>query len=131
MAANNERVASQLNGLRRLCVAGEKGFEVVAANVSNRGLKVLLKSYAQQRASFVVALQDEIESLGGSWSERRSARGVIHRGRINIFAALTIGTQSMHTARGLPIALAQVLQVVVVLGMLVADAFARRWWSSP
>ncbi len=91
MAANNKRVASQLNGLRRLCVAGEKGFEVVAGNVSNRGLKVLLKSYAQQRAGFVRALQDEIKSLGGSWSERRSVRGVIHRGRINIVAALTIG----------------------------------------
>lgn len=89
--ADNKRVANQLNGLRRLCVAGEKGFEVVAANVSNRGLKVLLKSYAQQRASFVIALQDEIKALGGSWSERRSVRGVIHRGRINIFAALTIG----------------------------------------
>jgi ABC-type uncharacterized transport system permease subunit len=44
------------------------------------------------------------------------------------FAVLTIGTQSMHTGLGLPIALAQVLQVVVILVVLVADALARRWW---
>ena len=44
------------------------------------------------------------------------------------FAILTIGTQSMHSGLGLPIALSQVLQVVVILVVLVADALARRWW---
>jgi general nucleoside transport system permease protein len=44
------------------------------------------------------------------------------------FAILTIGTQSMHSGLGLPIALAQVLQVIVILVVLVADALARRWW---
>jgi general nucleoside transport system permease protein len=42
------------------------------------------------------------------------------------FAILTIGTQSMHST--LPIALSQVLQVIVILVVLVADALARRWW---
>jgi simple sugar transport system permease protein len=46
------------------------------------------------------------------------------------FAILTIGAQSMHTSLGLPIALSQVLQVVVILVVLVADALARRWWPS-
>jgi general nucleoside transport system permease protein len=44
------------------------------------------------------------------------------------FAILTIGTQSMHSGLGLPIALSQVLQVVVILVVLVADALARRSW---
>jgi general nucleoside transport system permease protein len=43
-------------------------------------------------------------------------------------AILTIGTQSMHSGLGLPMALSQVLQVVVILVVLVADALARRWW---
>jgi general nucleoside transport system permease protein len=47
------------------------------------------------------------------------------------FAILTIGTQSMHTALGLPLALSQVLHVVVILVVLVADALARRWWPGP
>jgi ABC-type uncharacterized transport system permease subunit len=47
------------------------------------------------------------------------------------FAILTIGAQSMHTSLGLPIALSQVLQVVVILVVLVADTLARRWWPSP
>jgi general nucleoside transport system permease protein len=44
------------------------------------------------------------------------------------FAVLTIGTQSMHSAMGLPAALSQVLQVAVILAVLVADALARRRW---
>jgi simple sugar transport system permease protein len=47
------------------------------------------------------------------------------------FAILMIGAQSMHTSLGLPIALSQVLHVVVILVVLVADALARRWWPSP
>jgi simple sugar transport system permease protein len=46
------------------------------------------------------------------------------------FAVLTIGTQSMHSVMGLPIALAQVLQVTIILLVLVADALARRWWPA-
>jgi general nucleoside transport system permease protein len=44
------------------------------------------------------------------------------------FAALTIGTQAMHSAHGLPASLAQVLQVTVILVTLGADALARRRW---
>jgi ABC-type uncharacterized transport system permease subunit len=44
------------------------------------------------------------------------------------FAILTIGAQSMHSGLGLPITLAQVLQVVVILVVLAVDALARRWW---
>lgn len=84
----------RLNRLYRLCRAGEKGFEVVARNASNRGLKVVLKSYAQQRAQFANELGEEILRLGGEVSERRSFRGVVHRGRIEIRAALTIGAHN-------------------------------------
>ena len=43
------------------------------------------------------------------------------------FAALSIGAQSMHGVFGLPIALAQVIQAMVVLFILGADALARLW----
>jgi uncharacterized protein (TIGR02284 family) len=91
MATSDRTLIRKLNRLHRICVAGELGFEVVAKNLSNRGLKVVIKSYAQQRTRFAAELKEEIERLGGQVSERRSVRGVIHRGRIDIFAALTIG----------------------------------------
>lgn len=95
MSANNRRLVRTLNRLHRICRAGARGFEVVAANVSNRGLKVLLKTYAQQRAQFAGELEEEILRLGGEVSNRRSIRGIIHRGRIDIKATLTIGPQNV------------------------------------
>jgi ABC-type uncharacterized transport system permease subunit len=44
------------------------------------------------------------------------------------FAALTNGAQTMHSVYGLPISLAQVIQGLIVLFVLAADALARRWW---
>lgn len=98
MAANNQAIARKLNRLYRFCRAGERGFLVVSENASNRGLKVVLKSYAQQRATFAKELKEEIQRLGGQFSERRSIRGIIHRGRINIRAALTIGPHNVENA---------------------------------
>jgi simple sugar transport system permease protein len=43
------------------------------------------------------------------------------------FAVLSIGAQSMHGVYGLPIALAQVIQALVVLLILGADALVRLW----
>lgn len=95
MAANNRSVARSLNRLYRLCKAGEKGFLVVSENVQNRGLKVILRSYARQRATFADELKAELQRLGDQISERRSIRGIIHRGRISIRAALTIGPHNV------------------------------------
>ncbi len=44
------------------------------------------------------------------------------------FAALSNGAQTMHSVYGLPISLAQVIQGLIVLFVLAADALARRWW---
>lgn len=42
------------------------------------------------------------------------------------FAILSIGAQTMHSVYGLPVALAQMVQALVVLFVLIADALARR-----
>lgn len=93
--ANNRAVIRKLNRLYRFCKAGERGFMVVSENARNRGLKVVLKSSAQQRETFAKELKEEIQRLGGQISERRSIRGIIHRGRISIRAALTIGPHNV------------------------------------
>ena len=95
MTASNRQLVGTLNRLYRLCQAGARGFEVVAENVSNRGLKVLLKTYGQQRAQFARELEEAIHDLGGETSRRRSIRGIVHRGRIDIKATLTIGQQDV------------------------------------
>src|SRR3972149_6522277 len=97
MTSANQKALRRLNYLYQICKAGERGFGVVAANVANRGLKLILKTCAQQRARFADELKGEIQRLGGAVSEQGILLllGVIHRGRIDIFATLTIGAQNV------------------------------------
>ena len=98
MADSDNRVVRLSNSLHRFCKAGEKGFEVVAENARNRGLKMVLKTYAQQRAEFADELEGEIKRFGGEVSKRESIRGLIHRGRIDIVATLTIGDHNVENS---------------------------------
>lgn len=92
MAASEQRqVLSTLNRLIRLCIASEKGFNVSAENVKNRGLQVLFKTYAQERAHFAKTLRQMVVERGGEAAEGGGLLAAAHRGWINIKAAMTIG----------------------------------------
>jgi uncharacterized protein (TIGR02284 family) len=96
---SNRRTLQALSSLYRIVEAGERGYATSAANVNNRGLKLLFKSFAQQRANFKTVIFAEMQHLGGHVRLPRnrltSALAVIHRGRIDIFAALTIGEENV------------------------------------
>jgi uncharacterized protein (TIGR02284 family) len=81
--------------LYKIVEAGERGYAVVAANVSNHALKILYRSYAQQRFQFKEEIFAEIQRLGGHARPRDNFLGLVHRGRIDIFAALTIGAENV------------------------------------
>ncbi len=90
---NDKQANKILNRLIRVSKDGEAGFRVASESVRNRGLKALFKSYAQQRAQFVQDLQTEVERRGYSPRQKGSFLASIHRGWINIKAAMTIGPQ--------------------------------------
>lgn len=92
--ADNRQTINTLNRLVRLCNASEKGFSVAAENVKNRGLKVMFKSYAQERAKWADAWREEVKELEGEPAEGSGLLAAAHRGWINIKAAMTIGQQS-------------------------------------
>lgn len=88
---SNQETIRTLQQLHKLCKAGERGFNIIGKTVNNRGLKVMLKTYAQQRRQMADELRSLIETMGGAVSTRRSIRGTIHRGRIAIMTTLAIG----------------------------------------
>jgi len=90
MLASNPTIAT-LNQLIRLSIAAELGFETAAEHVKNRGLKLYLKRYAQQRAHFVDELHQELTRWGGTMRIARNPLAALHRGWIDIKAALVIG----------------------------------------
>lgn len=91
MASTTTQTVSRLNSLIRLNEASERGFVTAAEHVKNRGLKILLKNYAEQRAQFGEELRTLVTQLGGKVTERSNPWGTIHRGWIDIMATLTIG----------------------------------------
>jgi uncharacterized protein (TIGR02284 family) len=89
---NDLAVIKALSYLCRIVEAGERGYAVSASNVNNQGLKILLKSHAQQRSRFKSEILAELHHLGDDGLKlRNSIRGILHRGRINIFSALSTG----------------------------------------
>mgnify|MGYP000377393535 CR=1 FL=1 len=90
MATTNQQVLRTLRRLYRIVEAGERGFATAATNANSPGLKLLFKSYAQQRANFKAEILAEFHRLGGQGTPRSSILGAVHRGRVAIFAAMTI-----------------------------------------
>lgn len=92
---NTLSARNALISLYKIVEAGEKGYAVVASNVKNRALKILFQSYSQQRRQFKEEIFQEIQRLGGDTRPKDSILGMIHRGRIDIFATLTIGDENV------------------------------------
>lgn len=84
-----------LNKLIRLNKNSEEGFRVAAESVQNRGLKALLKAYAQQRHQFRTELEEMVLHLNGRPYDRSSKIGGLHRGWIVIKGSLTIGSNNV------------------------------------
>ena len=94
MKQMNGRARRALNHLYLILDAGERGYAMAAANVNNRALKMLFRTYARQRADFKAELQGQTPGLRIPIYSLVGFLAMIHRGRISIFAALTIGEQN-------------------------------------
>ena len=87
--ASNEGVISTLNNLIETCRDGQNGFQTAAEGVERSELKTLFHGYSQQRARFVGELQDEVRRLGGDPEDSGSVAATLHRGWMDIKAAVT------------------------------------------
>src|ERR1044071_256146 len=85
----NDNVISTINNLIETCKDGEQGFRTAADGVKRSDLRTLFLTYSQQRAQFAAELQSEVRHLGGDPEETGSVAASLHRGWINIKAAVT------------------------------------------
>jgi uncharacterized protein (TIGR02284 family) len=92
--ASTEQVVSTLNSLIETCRDGQDGFKSAAEGVKNEELKELFHSYSRERAGFAGELQDEVRRLGGDTQKSGSVTASLHRGWMDIRAAVTGGEES-------------------------------------
>jgi len=89
MATDRDNAISTLNNLIETCKDGQQGFEAAAEGVKSSELKTLFRTYSHQRAEFARELQHEVNRLGGDATRTGSFAATLHRGWINIKAAVT------------------------------------------
>jgi len=95
MNTTDRSVIRTLGQLYKIVEAGERGYVNAAANVKNRAIKMLFKAYAQKRAGFKEEIFLEMQLRGAIDRPSSSILGAIHRGRVTIFAAMTIGEENI------------------------------------
>lgn len=77
-----------LNILIDACKNGEKGFREAAEGVNNAYHQVRLNEYARHRAMFASELQALVRKLGGDPDRKGTVVGSLHRGWMNLKAAI-------------------------------------------
>ena len=80
-----------INQLIETSLDGELGYRTAAEHVHNVQLQSVFTDYAKQRALFAHQLQAEVERLGGSAASSGSLTAALHRGWIDVKAALSRG----------------------------------------
>ena len=83
-----QRIATVLNGCIEVCIDGEKNYAIAAANVRNHAFKEMLQHHSDQRASFVLQLQDELIKLGFMPENEGTVVGSVRRGAMAARRAL-------------------------------------------
>ena len=89
----SETIASTLNSLIETCKDGQEGFRVAASDVKNADLKTLFSEFSLQRSQFVGELQTLVRTLGEDMEKTSSVAGAVHRGWINLKAAISSGDE--------------------------------------
>ncbi len=73
------RVAALLNGCIEVCIDGQKTYAIAAANVRNPLFKQMLQRHSDQRADFVIRLQETLTKLGLAPENEGTVRGMARR----------------------------------------------------
>lgn len=88
----NDNIIDELNRLIDANKNAEEGLRGASETVKNSELETLFGGYAKQHARFADELQDEVRRLGGTASTSGTIGGVVHRGWMDVKAALTGGS---------------------------------------
>lgn len=89
MKMTNEKTLSTLNDLIEICKDGQHGFKTAAEDAKDADLARVFTEFSAQRTSFIAELQDRVRSLGGDPEKSGSVSGSLHRGWIDMKAAIS------------------------------------------
>ena len=83
-----DELVADLNTLIAICRDGERGYRTVAKVIEPTQYHTLFTEYSEQRHRFATELQAAVNQLGGIPGKSGDLAGSIHRGWINLKAAV-------------------------------------------
>lgn len=89
MASIDEDAVITLNVLIETCKDGELGFRTAADDTRSTEAQHMFRALARERAELASALQREVQRLGGIPASTGTVSGSLHRGWMNLTAAVT------------------------------------------
>jgi uncharacterized protein (TIGR02284 family) len=89
MKSETSETIDLLNNLVETCKDGCEGFQTAADESKDPNLQSIFRRYSTQRADFARELRQVIGTLGGEPDKHGSVSGALHRGWINIKAAVS------------------------------------------
>jgi uncharacterized protein (TIGR02284 family) len=88
MAMDDDDVIDVLNNLIETCKDGENGFRTCAEDVKSPELKQIFNTASRRCAEAARELKIEVHQLGGKPEDSGSVSGAMHRGWVNVKAAI-------------------------------------------
>lgn len=85
----HDKAITTINNLIETCKDGEKGFREAAEGLKSPDIKAKFLQYSQQRAEMSRELQTLVRGMGGDPETSGSMSASLHRGWIDLKAALT------------------------------------------
>lgn len=89
MKTTSEKSIKVLNDLIEICKDGQHGFQTAAEDAKDAHLAHTFRQYAGQRATYIRELQERVRALGGDPDKHGSVSGSLHRGWIDLKAAIS------------------------------------------
>jgi uncharacterized protein (TIGR02284 family) len=86
---SNEKTISILQDLIETNRDGQHGFATAAEDSKDSELSRVFTEFSTQRTTFLAELQDRVRSLGGDAEKSGSVSGSVHRGWIDLKAAIS------------------------------------------
>lgn len=93
MSASSTSIASVLNSLIQICQDGAEGFRCAADNVKTSDFKSLFSELSLQRQEFTGELQALVRHAGEDAETAGTVSGALHRGWLDLKAAITRGEE--------------------------------------
>src|SRR5580693_9390054 len=78
-SVDTKRIGTVLNGCIEVCIDGQQMYAVAAGDVRDASLKEMLQRHSDQRADFVIRLQQALVKLGFTPENEGSLRGAARR----------------------------------------------------